>query len=79
MQITSITIVLFAAIGAVANPIATESDDLNAWDLQRSKYGGVSSSSEKWKIKLTLLDQFTGMQLETQHVHIPKGWKGPCS
>jgi hypothetical protein len=46
MQITSIAIVLFAAMGAVANPIATESDDLDARDVQLSKYGGVSFSYE---------------------------------
>lgn len=44
MQITSIAIVLFAAMGAVANPIPTESDDLVARDVQLSKFGGVSSS-----------------------------------
>lgn len=44
MQITSIAIVLFAAMSAVANPIATESDDLDARDVQLSKFGGVSSS-----------------------------------
>lgn len=46
MQITSIAIVLFAAMGAVANPIVTESDDLDARDVQLSKFGGVSSSYE---------------------------------
>mgnify|MGYP006876446669 FL=1 len=44
MHITSIAIVFFAAMGAVASPIATESDDLDARDVQLSKFGGVSSS-----------------------------------
>ncbi|KAJ5413027.1 hypothetical protein N7465_005332 [Penicillium sp. CMV-2018d] len=43
MQITSIAIVLFAAMGAVANPIPTESDDLVARDVQLSKFGGECS------------------------------------
>ncbi|KAJ5528980.1 hypothetical protein N7527_002373 [Penicillium freii] len=43
MQITSIAIVLFAAMGAVANPIPTESDDLVAQDVQLSKFGGECS------------------------------------
>lgn len=46
MQISSIAIALFAAMGAVANPIATESDGLDARDTQLSKYGGVISSYE---------------------------------
>lgn len=46
MQITSIAIVLFAAMCAVANPIATESDGLDARGVELSKYGGVSSSYE---------------------------------
>lgn len=44
MQITSIAIVLFAAMGTVANPIAIASDNIDARDVQLSKYGGVSSS-----------------------------------
>ncbi|KAE8333019.1 antifungal protein [Aspergillus sergii] len=43
MQITSVAIVLFAAMGAVANPIATQSDDLSARDIQLSKFGGECS------------------------------------
>lgn len=43
MQLTSIAIFLFAAMGAVANPIATESDDLDTRDIELSKFGGVSS------------------------------------
>jgi hypothetical protein len=46
MQTTGIAIVLFAAMGAVGNPIATELDDLDARDVQLSKLGGVSSSYE---------------------------------
>lgn len=46
MQITSIAIILFAAMGAVANPIAIESDNIDARDVQLSKYGGVGSSYE---------------------------------
>lgn len=80
MQITSIAIVLFAAMGAVANPIATESDGLDARDVELSKYGGVSSSYEMSTERLlTFVNCFKGMQLETQHLHIPQGWKGPCS
>lgn len=44
MQITRITIFLFAAMGAVASPIVAESRDVDAQAL--SKYGGVSSSYE---------------------------------
>ena len=44
MQLTSVAIILFAAMGAIANPIAAESDDLLARDAQLSKYGGVSPS-----------------------------------
>ncbi|KAJ5958920.1 Antifungal protein [Penicillium vulpinum] len=42
MQITRIAIVLFAAMGAVANPVATESNDLDA-EAFGSKYGGECS------------------------------------
>lgn len=44
MQITNVAFVLFVAMGAVANPITT--DDLDARDVQLSKYGGVSPSYE---------------------------------
>ncbi|RAK89801.1 hypothetical protein BO79DRAFT_286799 [Aspergillus costaricaensis CBS 115574] len=43
MQLTNIAIILFAAMGAIANPIAAESDDLLARDVQLSKYGGECS------------------------------------
>ncbi|KAJ5189542.1 hypothetical protein N7491_005871 [Penicillium cf. griseofulvum] len=43
MKITSIAIVLFAAMGAVANLIATESDDLVARDVQLDIFGGECS------------------------------------
>lgn len=46
MQFTKIAIFLFAAMGAVANPIAAESGDLDVRDVQLSKYGGVSFSYE---------------------------------
>lgn len=45
MQFTSIALVLFAAMGAVANPVAAESD-LDTRDAQLSKYGGVRCSYE---------------------------------
>nr|AHA86567.1 MAFP1 [Monascus pilosus] len=43
MQFTKIAIFLFAAMGAVANPIAAESGDLDVRDVQLSKYGGECS------------------------------------
>ncbi|CAI7625829.1 unnamed protein product [Penicillium glandicola] len=43
MQIISIAIALFVAMGAVANPIATESNGLDAREAQLSKYGGECS------------------------------------
>jgi hypothetical protein len=46
MQITRIAIILFAAMGAVANPIATESGNPDSRDVQLSKYGGVNCSYE---------------------------------
>nr|XP_003188705.1 antifungal protein [Aspergillus niger CBS 513.88] len=43
MQLTSIAIILFAAMGAIANPIAAEADNLVAREAELSKYGGECS------------------------------------
>lgn len=75
MQITSIAIILFTAMGAVANPIATASDDLDARDVQLSKYGGVSFYDMLIEIIFNFANHSIAMQSETQHVHVPEGWK----
>ncbi|GLA33915.1 hypothetical protein AnigIFM63309_003938 [Aspergillus niger] len=43
MQLTSIAIILFAAIGAIATPITAEADNLVAREAELSKYGGECS------------------------------------
>lgn len=73
MQLTSIAIILFAAMGAIANPIAAEADNLVAREAELSKYGGVGFLSSMFSIavemELTYMNYNRNAALSTTPAH----------